>query len=242
MVLLSMIDRQQLPVFFYNPECLFHHTSHLILSKRTCLYLSELQKEGFLLQGRLFSGLTAIQSITNFQIVVDIHGNILSAWFSSKLMFKGTQSDTIIKLILEHYPAHLRKIVREESLDMAGSMNLIIKKCFPRATRVTDRFHVQKLACEAVQHVRIKHRWETLDEESRAYKQAKKMALNTPPKCYPMVIPKSNCWHEAGTYFLSPKSGGHRHNGTGLRYCSNTIRTLKRPINYRISYTKYTTA
>lgn len=52
-------------------------------------------------------------------------------------------------------------------------MNLIIKKCFPRAKRVTDRFHVQKLAYEAVQDVRIKHRWDTLDAENKAYKQAK---------------------------------------------------------------------
>ena len=89
-------------------------------------------------------------------------------------MFKGTQSTDIIKLILENYPAHQRKIVREVTLDMAGSMNLIIKKCFPRAQRVTDRFHVQKLAYEAVQDIRIKHRWETLDEENNAYKQAKK--------------------------------------------------------------------
>lgn len=57
-------------------------------------------------------------------------------------IFKGTQSSEIIKLILEHYPAHQRRIVREVTLDMAGNMNLIIKKCFPKALRVTDRFHV----------------------------------------------------------------------------------------------------
>jgi hypothetical protein len=31
---------------------------------------------------------------------------------------------------------------------MAANMGLIAKKCFPNATRVTDRFHVQKLALE----------------------------------------------------------------------------------------------
>ncbi|WP_338140803.1 transposase [Wenyingzhuangia gilva] len=34
----------------------------------------------------------------------------------------------------------------------------IIKVCFPKATQVTDRFHVQKLALEALQDIRIKHR------------------------------------------------------------------------------------
>ena len=41
---------------------------------------------------------------------------------------------------------------------MAGSMIQIAKSCFPKATLVTDCFHVQKLAVEAVQEVRIKRR------------------------------------------------------------------------------------
>lgn len=88
-------------------------------------------------------------------------------------MFKGTQSGNIIKLIQEHFPANRRRIVREVTLDMAANMNLIIKTCFPRAKRVTDRFHVQKLVNEAVQDIRIKYRWKTLNEENKAYKRAK---------------------------------------------------------------------
>ncbi len=45
---------------------------------------------------------------------------------------------------------------------MAGSMNNIAKYSFPNLTLVTDRFHVQKLATEAVQEIRIKHRWKLL--------------------------------------------------------------------------------
>nr|WP_324292891.1 transposase [uncultured Carboxylicivirga sp.] len=97
-------------------------------------------------------------------------------------MFKGTLASDIIQLIQEHYPADQRKIVREVTLDMAGNMNLIIKKCFPRAKRVTDRFHVQKLANEAVQDIRIKHRWDTLDAENKAYKRAKEEGLEYQPE------------------------------------------------------------
>lgn len=100
-------------------------------------------------------------------------------------MFKGTQSTEIIKLILEKYPVNRRKLVREVTLDMAGNMNLIIKKCFPRAMRVTDRFHVQKLAYEAVQDIRIKHRWETLDAENKAYARAKKTGVEYQPVILP---------------------------------------------------------
>ena len=49
---------------------------------------------------------------------------------------------------------------------MAPNMEQTARICFPAARRVTDRFHVQKLAYEAVQDMRVKARWEALDEES----------------------------------------------------------------------------
>ena len=44
-------------------------------------------------------------------------------------------------------------------------MARIARLCFPAAKLVIDRFHVQKLAFEAVQEMRIKARWEALDKE-----------------------------------------------------------------------------
>ena len=46
--------------------------------------------------------------------------------------------------------------VREITLDMPPNMEQIARICFPAAQRVTDRFHVQKLAYEAVQEMRVK--------------------------------------------------------------------------------------
>ena len=77
-------------------------------------------------------------------------------------IFKGTQAEEIISLIKEHIRKELRKIVKEVTLDMAGSMNLIVKKCFPKAEATTDRFHVQQLANNAVQELRIKYRWDVM--------------------------------------------------------------------------------
>jgi hypothetical protein len=51
-----------------------------------------------------------------------------------------------------------RQAVIEITLDMANSMKLIAKNVF-KAIEVTYRFHVQKLALEALQEIRIKHRW-----------------------------------------------------------------------------------
>ena len=49
---------------------------------------------------------------------------------------------------------------------MALNMEQIARICFPAARRVMDRFHVQKLAYEAVQEMRVKARWEALNEKS----------------------------------------------------------------------------
>ncbi|WP_414617432.1 ISL3 family transposase [Dyadobacter sp. 32] len=84
----------------------------------------------------------------------------------------GTKAETVIEVIRK-IPESQRKKVTEITLDMAGSMEMIAKRCFPRATRVTDRFHVQRLATDALQEMRIKYRWEALDLENDAIEQAK---------------------------------------------------------------------
>ena len=60
-------------------------------------------------------------------------------------MIKGTKASDIIHVINKIAP-HRRKLVKEATVDIAPNMNLVIKKCFPKALSVTDRFHVQKLA------------------------------------------------------------------------------------------------
>lgn len=77
-------------------------------------------------------------------------------------IIKGTQSNLIIEHLLK-IDRKLRIRVKEISLDMAGSMKLIAKRCFPAASMVIDRFHVQKLAIEAIQEIRIQHRWEAIE-------------------------------------------------------------------------------
>ena len=53
-------------------------------------------------------------------------------------------------------------------------MGLIAKRCFPNAVQVIDRFHVQQLATEALQEIRIKHRWEAIDNENQTIEACKK--------------------------------------------------------------------
>jgi len=98
-------------------------------------------------------------------------------------MVKGTKAETVIK-ILQKIPLKQRKKVKEITLDMAGNMGLIVKKSFPLATQVIDRFHVQKLALDALQEIRIKHRWEALDKENDAIENARNKSLKYTPKLF----------------------------------------------------------
>ncbi|WP_449756619.1 ISAon1 family transposase [Flavobacterium xueshanense] len=88
-------------------------------------------------------------------------------------MIAGTKAETVISII-EKIPLKARNQVTKITLDMAANMGLIAKKCFPNAIRVTDRFHVQKLALEALQEIRIKYRWQAIDQENEAIEKAKK--------------------------------------------------------------------
>ncbi|WP_449384920.1 transposase [Chryseobacterium aureum] len=67
---------------------------------------------------------------------------------------KGTRSEVVIEHLLK-IDRRQRMMVKEVTLDMAGSMKLIAKRSFPAASMVIDRFHVQKLAIEAIQAIRI---------------------------------------------------------------------------------------
>lgn len=92
-------------------------------------------------------------------------------------IIKGTQSDKVIEQILQ-ISRKSRNKVKEITLDMAGSMKLIAKRCFPDAVQVIDRFHVQKLAIEALQDLRIQHRWEVIELENNLLTEAKEKKQN----------------------------------------------------------------
>jgi transposase len=85
---------------------------------------------------------------------------------------EGTSSEKVIE-VLEKIPEDELSQVEEVTLDMANSMRKIVRRCFPNANRVIDRFHVQKLAYDALQEMRIKHRWDAINEETNAMEVAK---------------------------------------------------------------------
>jgi len=93
---------------------------------------------------------------------------------------KGTLTKEITSVV-EKLPLAAREKVKEVTLDMAKNMESAIKQSFTKAILVTDRFHVVKLVMEALQHLRVKYRWEELDKENLAIEEAKKQGNKYTP-------------------------------------------------------------
>lgn len=89
-------------------------------------------------------------------------------------MIKGTDSE-IVNDILKQIPADARRKVKEVTLDMAASMEKIVRRSFTKADLVTDRFHVQKLTYDAVQEMRIAYRWEAIEQENKEMELAREL-------------------------------------------------------------------
>ena len=96
----------------------------------------------------------------------------------------GTKSEDVIA-VLQRIDEERRYAVEEVTLDLSDSMRKIIRTVFPKANRVIDRFHVQKLACDAVQELRIKHRWDAIQQANDEMEEAKLGGKDYTPYRYP---------------------------------------------------------
>ena len=87
-------------------------------------------------------------------------------------IINGTEAKTI-QSVLERIPLEKRIQVKEVSMDMARNMALAVDNCFPNCRKVIDRFHVVRLVLDALQHIRVKLRWEAIEEDNTSIKLAK---------------------------------------------------------------------
>ena len=122
---------------------------------------------------------------------------------------KGVKSQDIIE-VLNRIPLEKRRLVKEVTLDMANNMQLASRMSFPESYLVTDRFHVVKLVMEALQHLRIKYRWEEIEKENQSIKMAKEQSVKYIPTTFEngdtakqllarsryIIAKKSNEWTE----------------------------------------------
>lgn len=98
-------------------------------------------------------------------------------------MVKGTKAETVIAAV-RRISEDKRNMVKEVTMDLSDSMRKIVRICFPNASRVIDRFHVQKLALEAVQEIRIKFRWDAIEADNKARATARNNGEDYNPFTY----------------------------------------------------------
>lgn len=96
----------------------------------------------------------------------------------------GTKSEDVIAVLLR-IDGDKRNAVMEVTLDLSDSMRKIVRAAFPEASRVIDRFHIQKLACDAVQELRIRHRWNAIQQANDEMVEAKLKGEDYVPFRYP---------------------------------------------------------
>lgn len=96
----------------------------------------------------------------------------------------GTKSEDVIA-VLQQIKEERRYAVEEVTLDLSDSMRKIVRTAFPKASRVIDRFHIQKLACDAVQELRIRHRWDAIQQANEEMEEVKQYGGDYVPYRYP---------------------------------------------------------
>ena len=77
-------------------------------------------------------------------------------------MIRGVATD-VVSAVLRKLPSAVRRVVKTVTTDLSSAMILTVRRAFPGATLINDRFHVQQLMSEAVDQMRIRLRWQLLD-------------------------------------------------------------------------------
>ena len=90
------------------------------------------------------------------------------------LMIMTRKAKIIRELILNHIPYEARLRVVSISKDLAYGYDWIANTCFSNAQKIADKFHIIKLALEALQAVRIRIRQEFLTKERKLKKSRKR--------------------------------------------------------------------
>ena len=85
-------------------------------------------------------------------------------------MIRGVATDAV-SAILYKLPSRIRNAVQTVTTDLSSAMMPTVRKVFPKATLINDRFHVQQLMSEAIDRMRIRLRWQVLEEGNKALKE-----------------------------------------------------------------------
>lgn len=107
---------------------------------------------------------------------------------------------------------------------MAKNIESAVRMTFPEASLVTDRFHVVKLVMEALQHLRIKKRWEELDKENDLILKCKSEGKKYKSKEFSNGDTPKQLLARSRYIIAKKKSNGQKIKGKELKYYLKNIR------------------
>lgn len=81
-------------------------------------------------------------------------------------LIKWTKAEHVVDAIYNKTDLTVLVKIEELTIDLANNMDWIARQIAPNWLITYDRFHVQQLVSDAVQTIRIKYRWEVIDEEN----------------------------------------------------------------------------
>ena len=139
----------------------------------------------------------------------------------------GTKPEEVIQVLKRTDEEECMK-VEEVTIDLFDSMHKTVSVAFPKAQRVTDRFHIQKLACDAVQEIRVATVGMPCSKAMKRWKSADKREGPMCRSAFPMGIRVRNCLSEAVTSCSNQRTSGRKGRRKGLKSSSGSILTSKR--------------
>ncbi len=139
----------------------------------------------------------------------------------------GTKSEDVTD-VLQRIDEEQRYAVKEVTLDLSYSMRKIVRTAFPKADRVIDRFHVRKLSCDAVQELRIEHRWVPYGRQVARWRRRNCAARTMSRIGMRMATPARNCLYAHAACLSNPLANGLADRNLGRKYYSMNIPTSGR--------------
>ncbi len=121
-------------------------------------------------------------------------------------IIKGTKSSIITRAITDKVPFEKLVKVEEITLDLANSMDWIVRHIAPNGLHTYDRFHVQQIVTEAVQAIRVKLRWEAIEEENEAVMKARELKVEFRPKTFSNGDTKKQLLARSRYFLYKPSS------------------------------------
>lgn len=140
----------------------------------------------------------------------------------------GTKAWEIAE-ILWLIPSELREQIEEITMDLSPTMRKAARFSFPNAALIADRFHMQKLALDALQELRIRFRWDALDEENRKKAETKATGKDYEPKVFENGDTRKQLLARSRYLLFKSAEKWTKSQKSGLRYSLTIIQTLRQP-------------